>query len=496
MWHTIWRFTAAIASSCLLAAPALAEEIHFHGESIVYEANSGLVLLEGQAYLLWGDYRLEAQEIIWDPVARRLEARGHVLLSSPRGDIQAENLTGSPDQLLQLEQGQLAYGPLQLRFAQGLLQADLVWLHQAVVNLPQLPAIQAAEVRLFPGLREENLQLYQAQVGDLPPVPEIKLSVPLQRPEQLPPELRPQNSPLQPQLGWSAEGLSAGLQLRLLEQAEQRLYVRMNSSPQARFVPGIAYEWRPHREWVLNTDISWQGQFQGQQDLLWQLPGGSALQADLRVGRANSFLSSLLLPPTQALITPFALSTQALFSSEWLHWHGQWRWIAGLQAATSTLQNLQMHRQASVSGQYLSPRWALGSWGEVYLSGLFNGLWSDPSAGQPQNLSSLTGGARLLLETQPLSALTSGVYLEGFVSSFPRDYLLNPAGFEPRVGTYLLWDVQPGLALGAQAEISLQSGALVSLDGLISWEWKPLLHSLLLRTQPLGLQLQSQVGVF
>lgn len=496
MWHTIWRFTAAIASSCLWATPALAEDLHFHGESIVYEQNSGLVLLEGQAYVLWGDYRLEANEIIWDPVARQLEARGQILLSSPMGDMRAERLTGTPDQFLRLEQGQWAYGPLQLSFARGLIQPDLVWLYQAQVVLPHLPPIQAAEVRIFPGLTEENLQLYQAQVGELPPLPELKLSVPLNPPEQLPPELRPQNSPFQPHLGWSADGLSAGLQIRLLEQPEQRLYVRLNSQPQARFVPGLAYEWRPRPDLVSNTDISWQGQFQGQQDLLWQLSSGAAIQADLRVGRANHFLTSLLLPPTQALITLFPASSQAIFSSEWHHWHGQWRWIAGLQAATTTLQNPIWHRQASVSAQYLSPRWALGNWGEAYVSGMLNGLWTDRENHPAQNLSSVTSGARLLVETQPFPPLTSGLYLEGFLSSFPRDYLLNPAGLEPRMGTYLLWDVYPGLALGAQAEVSLQSGSLISLDGLVSWEWQPFLHSVLLRTQPFGIQLQSQVGVF
>lgn len=496
MWHTIWRFTAAIASSCLLAAPALAEDLHFHGESIVYEQTSGLVLLEGQAYLLWGDYRLEAQEIIWDPAARQLEARGQILLSSPTGDIRAERLMGSPDQLLRLEQGQLAYGPLQLRFAHGLIQPDLVWLHQAQVTLPNLPPIQAAEVRLFPHLMEENLQLYQAQVGDLPLLPELKLSVPINPPAHLPPELRPQNSPLQPQLGWSADGLSAGLQIRLLEQPEQRLYVRLNSLPQARFVPGVAYEWRPRPDLVTNTDMSWQGQFQGQQDLLWQLASGAAIQADLRIGRANHFLSSLLLPPTQALITPLPASTQAIFSSEWYYWGGQWRWIGGVQAATTTLQSPIFHRQASVSAQYISPRWALGSWGELYVSGMLNGLWTDKQDLPARDLTSVTSGARLLLETQVLPALTTGLYLEGFVSDFPRDYLLNPAGLEPRLGTYLLWDAQPGLALGAQAEVSLQSGVLISLDGLVSWEWQPFLHSLLVRTQPFGIQLQSQVGVF
>lgn len=465
----------------LLAPVAGAETLHFWGESLELEAQTGR--LEGnQARLFWGDYQLLANEIVWDAQSQRYLARGEVTFRSAIAEVKAETL-----QLL-LAQGHLLAQNAELRYLdQFQAQASSLWLSEDVWRLEQVQLrlrdsplqLQASTLRLLPQsamqlLQLEDLQLVGPEGWPGPTIPYLEWPL---KSEPAVAEIRNPVQQFQPQLGWQNGQLQLGLNAKIWQNEQQRLYLQTGSSPQG-FQGVLSHEWRPQPETVINTQLGLLNQsLQGHLEVLSPTLLPLWLAGALRWQEWDRFAQQFWLPEQVSSFRPVS-SAELLASSDYSYWGDlQYRYVLGArwsptsaQAGASLLGNLPLFQGA---GQDL--------WGSV----LVNGFYEQGPQG--------TLGLRLLDRWQFSSEWQAGLYLEQYLSTWSAERFLQSTRLTPWLGGFVRWLPHPDLALVFETALSVSSGQLVLADALLSWRVKPIYLNLMLRGIPTGLQLQLQV---
>lgn len=452
--------------------------LHLYAQELEASGTPLILSLQGDGRLFWGELRLLAQDILWAPDPGLIQARGQIHLAAPEWELSAEQLELRPNQgYLQAQNLQLNYRGLVLKASRAEMTGSVWQFYQVEVSLSESPLVlQAARLRILPGVSHENLMLEEVGLPQVPlRLPVLTLSLPEISPRTA--EVRAPVSAFQPEVGLTAGGLRLGLSSQLWNDEQQRLYGRLAYDPLLGPLAEFSHEWRPQPSWLLHSQlgISQQG-LQARAEALWQTPVNLWLRGRARLQQPDSFLSEFWLPPLNPIITPVS-GLELWTASEWLSWGPlRTRVLAGARTP---------QQQAGITGLgqltlYADDHQRLE--GSVLLNGLLSAF--TPSAG--------TAGARLLYQHRLSDNLTLGTYLEQYVSGLPSGSFLQPERLNPWLAAYTLWQPREDLGFGLEAALSLTTGRLALADALISWRIRPFYLHLLLQGVPIGVQLQTR----
>jgi len=468
-----------IASLCCLLllhvdARAAAEEktLHIWGEHLSLDTQS--FQSQGPIRIFWQDQRLLADQVFWQRQQALILASGNVNLSSADWSLNASQIRWQPVQnYLQAQAVTLRYRQLEIQ-AQALEMLPEFWQWQdAQVKLGKHWQLHADQVTLLPGQSEQNLLLEGLHLPGLPwRWPSLTLSLP--ELSNRPIEVRPPFSILQPELGWTGEGLAWGVSSLLWQNETQRLYSRLLSDPVSSWRSELAYEWRPVQQHLLNLQLNANpSSLQAQIEHLWHSPWSLWLRSRARWQQPSTFWSEFWLPDLQAQAL-LSSGLELWLASDWQNWeHIRYRYLVGGRWP-----------QNEAGGTLVAdtPLWQWAEGHELWSSLNLNLLYSQQWYG--------TAGLRLLERWLPIPEIETSAYLEQYISHLPAEVFLSPHRLSPWLGTYVLWHLNSELALALDTAISLQAMEPVRADLLLSWHWEPVYVHTLLRAIPLGLQFQ------